>query len=79
MLGKLLFFILMGLILFVLWQKKRIAQIKNEEKRKKIIESQKMVQCPQCGVHFVEVDGVWFNGLMYCSQACADKAKESKS
>ena len=52
---------------------------KNEEKRKKIIESQKMVQCPQCGVHFVEVDGVWFNGLMYCSQACADKAKESKS
>ncbi len=79
MLGKLLFFILLGLILFVLWQKKRIAQIKNEEKRKKIIESQKMVQCPQCGVHFVEVDGVWFNGLMYCSQACADKAKESKS
>lgn len=78
MLGKLLFFILLGLILFVLWQKKRIAQIKNEEKRKKIIESQKMVQCPQCGVHFVEVDGVWFNGLMYCSQACADKAKESK-
>ena len=64
MLGKLLFFILLGLILFVLWQKKRIAQIKNEEKRKKIIESQKMVQCPQCGVHFVEVDGVWFNGLM---------------
>ena len=79
MLGKLLFFILLGLILFGLWQKKRIAQIKNEEKRKKIIESQKMVQCPQCGVHFVEVDGVWFNGLMYCSQACADKAKESKS
>lgn len=79
MLGKLLFFILLGLILFVLWQKKRIAQIKNEEKRKKIIESQKMVQCPQCGVHFVEVDGVWFDGLMYCSQACADKAKESKS
>ena len=79
MLGKLLFFILLWLILFVLWQKKRIAQIKNEEKRKKIIESQKMVQCPQCGVHFVEVDGVWFNGLMYCSQACADKAKESKS
>lgn len=79
MLGKLLFFILLGLILFVLWQKKRIAQIKNEEKRKKIIESQKMVQCPQCGVHFVEVDGVWFNGLMYCSQACADKTKESKS
>lgn len=79
MLGKLLFFILLGLILFVLWQKKRIAQTKNEEKRKKIIESQKMVQCPQCGVHFVEVDGVWFNGLMYCSQACADKAKESKS
>ncbi len=79
MLGKLLFFILLGVILFVLWQKKRIAQIKNEEKRKKIIESQKMVQCPQCGVHFVEVDGVWFNGLMYCSQACADKAKESKS
>ena len=79
MLGKLLFFILLGLILFVLWQKKRIAQIKNEEKRKKIIESQKMVQCPQCGVHFVEVDGVWFNGLMYCSQACADKAEESKS
>ena len=79
MLRKLLFFILLGLILFVLWQKKRIAQIKNEEKRKKIIESQKMVQCPQCGVHFVEVDGVWFNGLMYCSQACADKAKESKS
>lgn len=79
MLGKLLFFILLGLILFVLWQKKRIAQIKNEEKRKKIIESQKMVQCPQCGVHFVEVDGVWFNGLMYCSQACADKAKASKS
>lgn len=79
MLGKLLFFILLGLILFVLWQKKRIDQIKNEEKRKKIIESQKMVQCPQCGVHFVEVDGVWFNGLMYCSQACADKAKESKS
>lgn len=79
MLGKLLFFILLGLILFVLWQKKRIAQIKNEEKRKKIIESQKMVQCPQCCVHFVEVDGVWFNGLMYCSQACADKAKESKS
>lgn len=79
MLGKLLFFILLGLILFVLWQKKRIAQIKNEEKRKKIIESQKMVQCPQCGVHFVKVDGVWFNGLMYCSQACADKAKESKS
>ena len=79
MLGKLLFFIQLGLILFVLWQKKRIAQIKNEEKRKKIIESQKMVQCPQCGVHFVEVDGVWFNGLMYCSQACADKAKESKS
>lgn len=79
MLGKLLFFILLGLILFVLWQKKRIARIKNEEKRKKIIESQKMVQCPQCGVHFVEVDGVWFNGLMYCSQACADKAKESKS
>ena len=33
MLGKLLFFILLGLILFVLWQKKRIAQIKNEEKR----------------------------------------------
>ena len=79
MLGKLLFFILLGLILFVLWQKKRIAQIKNEEKRKKIIESQKMVQCPQCGVHFVEVDGVWFNGLMYCSQACADKAKESNT
>ena len=79
MLGKLLFFILLGLFLFVLWQKKRIAQIKNEEKRKKIIESQKMVQCPQCGVHFVEVDGGWFNGLMYCSQACADKAKESKS
>ena len=79
MLDKLLFFILLGLILFVLSQKKRIAQIKNEEKRKKIIESQKMVQCPQCGVHFVEVDGVWFNGLMYCSQACADKAKESKS
>lgn len=79
MLGKLLFFILLGLILFVLWQKKRIAQIKNEEKRKKIIESQKMVQCPHCGVHFVEVDGVWFNGLKYCSQACADKAKESKS
>lgn len=79
MLGKLLFFILLGLILFVLWQKKRIAQIKNEEKRKKIIESQKMVQCPQCGVHFVEVDGVWFNGLKYCSQACADKAKKSKS
>jgi len=79
MLGKLLFFILLGLILFVLWQKKRIAQIKNEEKRKKIIESQKMVQCPQCGVHFVEVDGVWFNGLMYCSQACADKAKGSNS
>lgn len=79
MLGKLLFFVLLGLILFVLWQKKRIARIRSEEKKKRIIESQKMVQCPQCGVHFAEVDGVWFNGQMYCSSECADKAKESRS
>ena len=36
----------------------------------------KMVQCPICGVHFAEVDGVWMNGKSYCSLACAQKAED---
>ena len=75
MLSKLIFFILLGLLLFVLWQKKRVARIRREEPVKKVPEAKKMVQCPICGVHFAEVDGVWYNGKMYCSRQCADKAK----
>ena len=75
MLSKLIFFILLGLLLFVLWQKKRVARIRREEPVKKVPEAKKMVQCPICGVHFAEVDGVWYNGKMYCSWQCADKAK----
>ena len=75
MLSKLIFFILLGLLLFVLWQKKRVARIRREESVKKVPEAKKMVQCPVCGVHFAEVDGVWYNAKMYCSGQCADKAK----
>ena len=57
MLSKLIFFILLGLLLFVLWQKKRVARIRREEPVKKVPEAKKMVQCPICGVHFAEVDG----------------------
>ena len=76
MLSKLIFFILLGLLLFVLWQKKRVARIRREEPVKKVPEAKKMVQCPICGVHFAEVDGVWMNGKSYCSLACAQKAED---
>ena len=77
MLGKVLFWVLLGLLIFIFWQKKRVAQVKREESERKVPESKKMVQCPVCGVHFVEVDGVWVNVTMYCSHECADKAKGS--
>ena len=77
MLGKVLCWVLLGLLIFIFWQKKRVAQVKREESERKVPESKKMVQCPVCGVHFVEVDGVWVNGTMYCSHECAEKAKGS--
>lgn len=79
MLGKLLFWALLGVLLFVLWQKKRSARIRREESEHKLPESKKMVKCPVCGVYFAEVDGVWVNGTTYCSQDCADKAQASRS
>ena len=75
MLSKLLFLVLLGLLLFVLWQKKRMPQVKKEQTEQGIPKAKKMVQCPVCGVHFAEVDGVWVTGITYCSQACAEKAK----
>lgn len=78
MFSKIIFLALLGLLLFVIWQKKRVLRIKQEELKNRMPKSEKMVQCPVCGVHFVEVDGVWVNGIMYCSQECADKAQESK-
>ena len=50
MLGKILFWVLLGLLIFVLWQKKRAARIRREEAKQKIPESKKMVKCPVCGV-----------------------------
>ena len=79
MLGKILFWVLLGLLIFVLWQKRRAARIRREEAKQKIPESKKMVMCPVCGVYFAEVDGVWVNGTTYCSQECADRARASKS
>lgn len=79
MFGKILFFALLGLLLFILWQKKRVARVKREESEQRVPEAKKMVKCPICGVHFAEVDGVWVSGTTYCSQECADKAKDSRS
>lgn len=76
MFSKIVFLALLGLLLFVIWQKRRVARIRQQESENKVPESKKMVQCPVCGVHFAEVDGVWVNGITYCSQECADKAKE---
>ena len=78
MFGKIVFFVLLGLLLFVLWQKKRMPKVKQEESEPVEPEAKKMVQCPVCGVHFAEVDGVWSSGTTYCSQECADKAQGAK-
>ena len=78
MFGKIVFFVLLGLLLFVLWQNIRMPKIKQEGSEPMGPEAETMVQWPVCGVHFAEVDGVWISGTTYCSQECADKAQGAK-
>ena len=44
MFGKIVFFVLLGLLLFVLWQKKRMPKVKQEESEPVEPEAKKMVQ-----------------------------------
>lgn len=75
MLTKLLFLVLLVVVVVAVMQKRRNDRLRLEKKPEMSVK--KMVQCPVCGVHFVEVDGVWVNGTMYCSHECAEKAKGS--
>lgn len=73
MLGKILFFVLLFLLVLILWNKRKQKVIKHTEIRNK---STKMIRCPQCSIHFAEIDGEWFNGVMYCSKECLQKSKK---
>ena len=74
MLTKLLFLVLLVLVVVAVMQKRRNDRLRLEKKPEMSVK--KMVQCPVCGVHFAEVDGVWMNGKSYCSLACAQKAED---
>lgn len=75
--GRILFWVLLGVLIFVLFQKRKML-VKSRQNPQKIrqSEAQKMVPCPVCGVHFVEADGVWVKNRMVCSEECAQKASQ---
>ena len=74
--GRILFWMLLGVLIFVLIQnRKRILRPRKETQKIRQTVSQKMVPCPVCGVHFVEAEGVWVKNQMVCSQECARRAK----
>ena len=73
MLGKILFFVLLILVLLALWSKRKRELSKDHTRSS---ESKKMVRCPVCGVHFIEVDGEWYDGVMYCSKDCLLKGRK---
>lgn len=74
--GRILFWMLLGVLIFVLIQNRK-KLLKPRQERQKIRQqaTKKMVPCPVCGVHFAEVDGVWTGKNMVCSEECARKAK----
>lgn len=77
MLGKILFFVLLILLALVLWKKRQADVISKRIKAVRSEQTTKMIQCPICGIHFPEVEGQWYNGQMYCSLNCQNKAKSA--
>jgi hypothetical protein len=77
MMGRILFWMLLGALIFMLIQNRK-KLLKPRQKRQQIrqAEAKKMVPCPVCGVHFVEAEGVWVKNCMVCSEECAKKASQ---
>ncbi|MCD8339624.1 MAG: hypothetical protein LUC43_05420 [Burkholderiales bacterium] len=83
--GRILFFIIIGLIIYFGWRlslAKRIQQEDREEvserrsnvsKRANTEPSEKMVQCAYCGTFAVQSESVRKNGQWYC---CPEHARK---
>ena len=83
--GRILFFIIIGLIIYSGWRVSIAKQIQREdreevsEKRSSVSKrantepSEKMVQCAHCGTFAVQSESIKKNGRWYC---CADHARK---
>jgi len=67
--GKLLIFIIIGVMVYFLFFKKSLSN-KENEKPKKLDESD-MVECNKCGVYVNVKEAIIKDGKYYCSQECA--------
>lgn len=73
--GRILFFVGLGIILYALIRTALSARKPTKKKRSKIPFVVHMCECSVCGTHFPEDEAVLGAGVKYCSEACRAKAR----
>ena len=85
--GRILFFIGLGIVLYALVRTafsgfiekkkrpKKKSRVASRTSKKKLI---RLCECPVCKTHFAEEEAVLGDGVKYCSEACRAKARNEK-
>lgn len=73
--GRILFFIGLGIILYSLIRMARSGRTFGKKEKIDRHFAVRMCECPICGMHFPEDEAVLGSGVKYCSEACRSKAR----
>lgn len=67
--GKLLFWLLIGLVIYALWRgAKRRDQRRNEDQRASALAVEQMVRCEVCQVNLPRSEAILSHGRFYCCE-----------
>jgi uncharacterized protein len=68
--GKLLFWLLIGLLIYILWRgAKRRSERRAEDQRASAPEIEQMVRCEVCQVNLPRSEAILSHGRFYCCEA----------
>ncbi len=74
--GRILFFLGLGIILYALVRMAFAGFSERSKKKSPKKTTVRMCECPVCKTHFPEDEAVLGSGVKYCSEACRTKARK---